>query len=131
MFELKNQFGWIGFAYIRDIIRYSDYLLCRMTVFHSGDESEQQDEVWLNCKIEDKALLQLFAQLECDFHIGNAILLQFSAEYIGFESAQFDQDRNYQNHLLNFKAKLVTVESYFVNGHKYVIDSACLRKNAA
>lgn len=132
MLNLNQSFGWAGIGLVRDIIRQKDGLVCRLSIIHQVKSPQKRpDEVWLNCKIEDKALLQLFSLLECDFHIGRTILLKFFAEYISFESAQFDQDKGYQNHLLQFNAKMLAVESCLINGQRFDFDTKGVGKKAA
>ena len=119
VFNSKTQFGWVGFAYIKKMVQQSDGFLCSMNVVHSSySGNKPADEIYLNCSIKNVALLPLCARFETELSRGNSILMQFVAEDICFESLQFDQDPDYQNHLIHFRARLVDVNEYFVSDHR-------------
>ena len=132
MFNLNTQFGLLGTGFVCDIIRHQDYWRCDISVIHQVDAPKQRpDEIMLHCRIEDKALLQLFALLEGDLHLGHVIVLQFVAEYLNFDSAHFDQEKSYQNHLLHFNVRLAMVEACLINGERFDFDKMRVIKKAA
>jgi hypothetical protein len=99
----------VGSAYILRVFWSHKTLMARLAVLSDRNDGESEDDVYLDCIVQDPQIFQWLIGCYADLQQNTNIRIDFVAEYLAFTSRFSDTDSNH----LTFKAKLVSAREAF------------------
>lgn len=122
------QFNLGGYGYLRDVYRHNDQRIVKIEIINDFNcTPSRQDSVWLDATISDFTLLPKLYALLNKVKLGHSVILEFNADYralAGVHSAIEPDDLKFNKlnkevavQVIMFEGKLVSVESYAVDGN--------------
>jgi len=99
----------VGSAYLLQIFWSHKTLIARLAVLSDRDDDGPEDDVYLDCIVQDPYIFQWLMGCYADLQQNARIRIDFIAEYLSYASCFSDADSNH----LNLKAKLVSAKETF------------------
>lgn len=76
-----------------------------------------QDELILDCVIDDREFVSIVHHLEKARQVGHKIMMSFRAGYTQFGFHHVGQTKSDPKHMVNLKGKLLNLHGWFKDGH--------------
>jgi hypothetical protein len=108
-----------GSGYLRDVIQEKGRTIARINIItHLDLRNSLQDNIWIDCFVQDKALQLHFCRLTKFLQDGHAVLIRFKAEYGKFVTAYSGLTSDDPENIVHLKGRLLALESGYLDGKK-------------
>jgi hypothetical protein len=108
-----------GSGYLHEVVQEKGTTIARINIVtHFGLRTSLQDNIWMDCLIQDKILQSHFCSFTQFLQNGHAVLIRFKAEYSKFVTAHSGLSSEDPENIVHLKGRLLTLESSYLDGKK-------------